>query len=275
MKKIYTTFDYDKFKTLVDNREVKQRTTSKIIESIHKVGYITNPIIVNERMEVIDGQNRLEALKELNMPVDYIVVEGATIKHCRALNINQSNWTTMDYIRSYADGGNASYRYLVAMLKAFPKRRLTSILFATSGYIKLNTIREGGFKCDAETYNKAYKSLRYLNDLSPALNKVEGRLDYLECAILYAYSVDEINTDKLANNFRKYAHLVNPIASLEMAIDELERIYNYRNRDKVYLKTEYLKDADHKKLLEKRVKDKTRQRSNPQGRLEQIGNGYR
>ena len=133
MKKIYTTKNYDMFKPLIDNRDVKTRTTKKIIDSIKAVGYVTNPLICNEKMQIIDGQNRLEALKALGMPVDYVIEEGANIKHCRALNINQSNWTTMDWIKSYADGGNVSYRLLLNLINAFSDMKLRVITFALVG----------------------------------------------------------------------------------------------------------------------------------------------
>ena len=62
------TNNYMKFQILKGNRNVSQSRVNKIIASINRVGYITNPIIVNEHMEVIDGQGRLEALKTLQLP---------------------------------------------------------------------------------------------------------------------------------------------------------------------------------------------------------------
>ena len=61
---VYRTEDLSIFKTLKGNREVKENRKQTLIESIDKHGYITNPIIVNERFEVIDGQGRLAACKE-------------------------------------------------------------------------------------------------------------------------------------------------------------------------------------------------------------------
>ena len=53
---IYVSHDYDKFTRVKGNRNPK--SAKKIIESINNVGYILNPILVNEKFEVIDGQNR-------------------------------------------------------------------------------------------------------------------------------------------------------------------------------------------------------------------------
>lgn len=84
---IFRTNKYEIFKQLKGNREVSPKRISKIINSIKEVGYIINPIIVNEKMEVIDGQGRLEALRILKMPVDYIIQDGIGIKECISIKL--------------------------------------------------------------------------------------------------------------------------------------------------------------------------------------------
>ena len=85
MEKINTvnrTTDYSLFKRLEGNRNVLEIRVKRITASIKKVGWIQNPVIVNEKMEVIEGQGRLEALKRLGMPVDYIIVPGIGLDEC-------------------------------------------------------------------------------------------------------------------------------------------------------------------------------------------------
>ena len=118
--KIYITDDYDKFKKLTGNRDVKG--TKKIVASIKSVGYVLSPILVNENFEVVDGQNRLEALKQLELPVPYIIQNGIGIEECRHLNIGQSNWNTTQFIRSYAESGNESYIRLLDLINDFSKQ---------------------------------------------------------------------------------------------------------------------------------------------------------
>ena len=38
--------------------------------------YLFTVIIVNENYEIIDGQHRFEVIKELNLPLRYIICEG-------------------------------------------------------------------------------------------------------------------------------------------------------------------------------------------------------
>ena len=118
-KEVFKTNDYSKFTKLNGNRRVDEARVLKIISSIEKVGYITSPIIVNEKMEVIDGQGRLEALKRLELPVEYIIQQGIGIEECIAMNIHQVNWKDRDYIESYANRGFESYRFLKELLDKY------------------------------------------------------------------------------------------------------------------------------------------------------------
>ena len=38
------------------------------------MGFIKNPIVVNEKMEIIDGQGRFEVCKEKGLPIYYNIV---------------------------------------------------------------------------------------------------------------------------------------------------------------------------------------------------------
>lgn len=78
--KVKFTTDYKMFRTMPENRIVKQARVAKIIMSFRKVGYIPIPIVVNERYEVIDGQGRLSACQQLGIPVSYMVIPGIGVE---------------------------------------------------------------------------------------------------------------------------------------------------------------------------------------------------
>ena len=137
--KVYETKNYDMFRQMLGNRDIKGE--SEIVESIKRVGLVHNPIIVNEKYEVIDGQNRLEALRQLDLPVYFIIQKGLGIEACRSLNIGQTNWGTEDYIYSFADVGNKNYRRLASLMTEFQKQ------FGIQGIIamaKPRRVNEGG-----------------------------------------------------------------------------------------------------------------------------------
>ena len=68
--KIFTSSDYSIFKlsTLIDQHY------KKVLKSIKENDYTKyQPILVNNKMEIVDGQNRFLACKELGIPFHFIV----------------------------------------------------------------------------------------------------------------------------------------------------------------------------------------------------------
>ena len=59
------------------------------------------PIIVNEKMEVCEGQHRLEAYRSLGMPITYIIKEGLNICDIRKMNSTSRKWTMEEYMISH------------------------------------------------------------------------------------------------------------------------------------------------------------------------------
>lgn len=83
---VYKTSDYTIFSFMEDNRVVNADIVRKIKEKIQEFGWIREPILVNEKLQIIDGQHRFTALKELGFPVEFIIDEGIGVKECRAIN---------------------------------------------------------------------------------------------------------------------------------------------------------------------------------------------
>lgn len=110
MNTIQLTTDYDIFGAIVGNRQIYQPHLRRLISSIENKNMLQqNPIIVNERMEIIDGQHRLLAAKALNLPIYYSVVEHADLHEIQMLNANNRPWLPADYLESYIKLGKQSY----------------------------------------------------------------------------------------------------------------------------------------------------------------------
>lgn len=117
--KVMQTFDYDKFKIMGDNRDLNDLHVYRLQESFKKKHLIC-PIIVNERMQVIDGQHRLAAARKTAMPIYYIVVPGYGIEEVSILNTNQKNWSKQDYLKMYCERGVNAYLLLAKFMQDFP-----------------------------------------------------------------------------------------------------------------------------------------------------------
>lgn len=106
---VYETRDLSQFTTIKGNRPPNPQHIRRLVASIEERGFLQVPIIVNEKYEVIDGQHRLLAAKETNTSIYYIIVPGYKLEHVHALNMNQKNWSKIDFMDGYADMGVEAY----------------------------------------------------------------------------------------------------------------------------------------------------------------------
>lgn len=245
MNKVQSTKNYKQFKKLIGNRKVSESRVKKIINSIQKVGYISNPIIVNEKMQVIDGQGRLEALERLGLPVEYIVKEGIGIDECISMNVFQTNWNLMDYIVSYASRGNDNYVKLLKLHRDYNDFSLNALATALYGISKFytKTITDGEFVVSDEIIEQAEERLDYVRKFSATIKKMQVNRDCLKQGILYLTNIDGVDLEDFYERFEKDGLLLKPFHTIKECMMALEDLYNYRKSKKVYIYTLYDKVA--------------------------------
>lgn len=110
---IQKTTDYGQFKVLTGNRSIYKGHLTRLINSIRENNLLAaNPIIVNESMEVIDGQHRLKAAQTLKTEIYYLVLKSGKLSDVQLLNSNNRNWLTQEYLESYCKRGFKDYKFL-------------------------------------------------------------------------------------------------------------------------------------------------------------------
>lgn len=228
---VFVTEDYSKFKKLDGNRDVTDMRVNKIKKSIEKIGYVHNPIVVNEKHEVIDGQGRLQALKELQMPVEYIIAPGTGINECREMNINMSNWTTKDYIESYADLGDISYIYLRNLYRRFSKISMKTIICAVNGNSAIggDAIMKGKFECTPEDYEGAVEALEFIESIKPYIGSISGNLSLFMNALIFIYNNEVCDMGRVKSVIEKYIDKFGDCATIEQSLEYIEKYYNKYN----------------------------------------------
>ena len=228
---VYTTNDYSIFKRLPGNRDIPESRISKIVESIQSIGWVHNPIIVNEKMEVIDGQGRLTALQRLKMPVEYVVAPGAGNKECIYMNMNMVNWKLPDFVKSYAEQGNENYQRLLSLMERYANGNLNII--STALYriskAKLRDIKEGTLQLTEEQYKAAIPRLEYIKPLLDKLDpkKLPGSIIMLMQTLVYYYDYEEVNKERLLYSVEKYIYNASPWVNNIDCEKEIENAYNY------------------------------------------------
>jgi len=102
MTEICKTREYDKFKLIGGNRDISLSKIKKLRQSISEEDLTNfNPIIVNSKYEIIDGQHRFSALKELDKPIHYIIGDNFKLPQVQRLNAIVSTWGYPDFLASF------------------------------------------------------------------------------------------------------------------------------------------------------------------------------
>lgn len=254
----YRTDNYAKFKRLDGNRGVQLMRVKKVMDSVKANGYIYSPLIVNERYEVVDGQARLEAFKQLGIPVDYIMEKGLTVKDCVALNLYQTKWDTYDFINSFAELGNVSYQYLQNLVERFPMFPVETISAACGyAYKASNIIKAGDFECGPGAYSVAQQVLDWLKELRPNMVRAKGNVQYISYALIFAWKQPDIDANRLREKFIKFypTSVVTPFVDVGGAIKAVAEVYNYKvHQGRINLDLRFEEDKRKRQSMSSKLK---------------------
>lgn len=245
--KVKSTRNYAMFRFIDGNRDTKH--AEKIKKSIEAVGLLICPVLCNEKMEIIDGQGRFTACKDLNLPVYYVVQDGLGIEDVRKMNAVSTNWSSRNYVYSYAHGSDAreGYKYFENLQKQFPMFGdpiLVSAIDGTFGGGYSKKLNSGELKVDEGDYLRAIASLTYLQKFVDDAERIEGKVSKLYASILFAHTCDSVNDERLLAQFHKRYTAIRPIATIKETLRDLEDIYNYNIRspyEPVALQSEYMR----------------------------------
>jgi hypothetical protein len=124
-EKIYESYDYGIFRYRETNRDLDHSRVKRIADNILEKGLLFAPIILNENMEVVDGQHRLAAIKYLNTlnkpyPVLFSIQPGYTNAQMISFNKNLDKWKKRDYLKHYVVIGSRAYVEFNNFLDTFP-----------------------------------------------------------------------------------------------------------------------------------------------------------
>lgn len=230
--KILSTYKYNSFQFIDGNRNIDH--DDKIEKSIRSSGLLIQPILVNEKMEIIEGQNRFQACKNLGLPIYYVVQENIGLDEVKSLNSASKNWTTRNYVHSYAAGDKKlDYIYIEQLIKQFPWATLRVINFAIRDFVssKASTLKAGNMKCDEVEYNRAVNVLSYADNFRKWIDGIGGRKEFYIIAIMFCYFCEDIDNEYLLKKFEKYHKSLSPISDIKSAILQIEsKVYNYQMR---------------------------------------------
>jgi len=136
------------------------------------------------------------------------------------------------------------YKNLLELLNEYGDVGLTEVYHAITGSasMQMEYIKSGKLKCSDSQIETAKKMLEYERNFLDL--PIKGRRDYFNVAIAFFYNCSEVDNDELYRRLRKNWHRIKQITSIKQAVSEIERVYNYRNRDKIHVKQGYFNKKD-------------------------------
>jgi len=228
---IQQTSDYDRFKIIESNRTLKTEHIQNLIKSLTERPDMlkSRPILVNQKWEIIDGQHRFEASKELKLPIYYVMGKGLGIAEAQRLNSIQRNWNLDDFARSYAMEGHEQYQRFLEWKKEFGMPFSILRLYC-EGYERKRgneSFKRGDFKMMKDK-KLIYQRLEMLSDLADIFP--HWRYRSFGTAMLEAFKNDTYDHDLFVEKFRMRGEheLNNFYGSKNDYLRAIENIYNYR-----------------------------------------------
>ncbi len=184
---IQKTNNYEQFKELKGNRNLNAGHLARLTMSIGKKNLMEyNPILVNENMEVVDGQHRLEVARQNKLPVYFQIVPASGLNEVMELNTNLRNWKLVDFVDSLIVQGNKTMMYLREFCDEYNLSITGAIMAHTGG--RSSTSKGGSFlrlqkiSFTDEQKETAHKAADLHFDLRSYVNR-KGTLPH---SILYA-----------------------------------------------------------------------------------------
>jgi hypothetical protein len=232
--RIHETKEYNRFKLTADNREVIERRVAKLLPSMKAYGWLeSHPMLVRksgDRYEILDGQGRFHAAKQLGLPVRFVV----TTKQISIAKINegQSPWTLNDYCGSYAQQGNSGYHFLKEFQSrhGLPLMQCAQILrggVALAGNAN-DAIRAGTF--EPTNIEFAEHVALIVSQLCKA--HACGRTSNFVTAVSRVLNVKTLDIQRLIERIVKNPELVTPRTTADAYVELIEVIYNFNVKAK-------------------------------------------
>jgi len=231
---VYTTTDYFLFKSIKGNRNKNLLHIDRLKKSMME-NYLFTIIIVNELYEIIDGQHRFDVIKELGLPLHYVICKGYGLDEVHILNANSKTWKSDDYLEGYCNLGYKeylTYREFQTQYGLGHSQAMLLLGHSGTGGDAIKEFYAGKFKVKniAESKKKA--------DLLLMIgNYYEGfqRRSFI-FAFLRLLQHPNFEFSEFIQKLKQQPSSLTDCGTADQYISLIEEIYNYRRKVKVNLR---------------------------------------
>jgi hypothetical protein len=235
MDEIITTKDYSIFSKMQGNRVVNEKHVKKLMKAF-EYNYLKTPIFVNSKMEIIDGQHRLEAASRLGYPVFYYKVGKVGLNEVQQLNSTSKNWGPRDYLNCYCDLKSAPYLRMKEFIDNYPEFTISvaglilSDMSDSSDFF--GKFKNGGF--NVRDIGDAYETAGKMRQYKPYFTGYNSK--GFTRVILGLYRNPKFNHDIFLRKLALQPNALVRCATAKQYRDLIEEIYNYKSQSKINLR---------------------------------------
>ncbi len=243
VNQVYETTDYTIFKNTKGNRGINTSHVERLKRSF-KNEYLMSPIIVNEAFQIIDGQHRYHAAKELNYPINFIIKKGYGLQQIQVYNTNMSNWNKKDYLNMYCDLGKTQYINFRAFMNLFPEFGISACEALLSDATAVKQEKINGIKQNQHYFENGdfeIKDYKYSIHIAKMIIQIKpfysgfNRRGFV-CSMINIFKNNDYDhgqfLERLQANPNSLTHC-NNITQYKLLIED---IYNFKSRQKVSLR---------------------------------------
>lgn len=227
VNQVFMTNDYNAFSNIDGNRDINQLHIKRLKESM-ETKYISVPIIVNEKFQIIDGQHRFYSAKELNKPIYYIEVDGLGLMDVHRLNSNTKDWNADSFLNGYCKLGKKQY----LLYKDFKERfgfghnEIQALLSNKTrmGGHKIQDFKDGNFVI--VDLNQATRNAEKITMCSKYYDGYKRRS--FVYAMLDLFARDDYNHLEFLNKLSFQSVKLQDCTTVDQYLILIEEIYNYK-----------------------------------------------
>ena len=234
--------DYSMFKFLDQNRETMDRHIADLAASIKESGQI-HAIVVNDKFEIIDGQNRFKACKLLGIPVMYLQNKTASIKDVILMNNTQVGWKMRDYLRCFSNKKHDNYAEYVDVNDFMEEYKLN---FSITLYLLSDARSDEYGRVAFKKGTFKVKNMAKAKKMANVLVKIKAFAPDLVlimrfCMAYFKLSeLDRFDVDTSISQLKKYRRKIDGAISYEDYLQRIKETYNFRliKRNKISYRKE-------------------------------------
>jgi hypothetical protein len=229
---IYETKEYDNFKLLKENREIKKSHVDYFVRELKESGQQI-PLKVNKKNQILEGQHRFTACKILGIPFKFFYEKENVTKKKQLLNLinlqKGLDWSLQNHLDTQCTIGNQVYIAFRKLREKHSEFTLSTIVTLVEGKSGGKTFREG--KLNANRFMAADFVLSSAKTLKP-FYKFYSRATFI-LALDALSKHHEFDMDYFLSKCNTYSNMLVGCNGRDAYKDMIIRLYNFKKKYKV------------------------------------------